>query len=62
MEDDDNDATPKSESSPSQSQLPPSQASLAQKMHWADYPDSQDPYDLNSDEVKKLPTVIIQIP
>ncbi|CAL2268147.1 unnamed protein product [Prunus armeniaca] len=46
MDDDDDDATPKLESSPSQPQLPTSQKSSVQKMLWADYQDNQDPYDL----------------
>lgn len=53
MEDED-DASPRSQSSQASSSgqkqsLPSSQKESTQKFRWADYPDSQDPYDLNED-------------
>ncbi|KAI5322834.1 hypothetical protein L3X38_031906 [Prunus dulcis] len=46
-DDEDRDATPKSLSSTNQ--LPNSQQRSSQSKRWADYQDSQDPYDLESD-------------
>lgn len=48
-DDDDDETSPRSQSSTSQPHLPSSQKSPSQKPRWADYQDSQDPYDLSSD-------------
>ncbi|BBH09222.1 Plant protein of unknown function D, partial [Prunus dulcis] len=49
MEDEEDSASPRSQSSTSQPHQLPGQKDSTQKMQWADYQDSQDPYDLNSD-------------